>query len=209
MLRQLLQETNATAIFAEEDYTPYARQRDALIAIQLPLNLIHGQTVHHPEFVKKAGGKPYTIYTPYSKVWKSLLQEIKLLPAPKNINTPAGIQSDPFPAFESNPLFPAGEAEALKRLKDFASKRIFAYDEARNRMDLDGTILALAIPAIWNAWAKTSCQCGETGFGGVQRRRDLVERTHLARVLYPDPLSLSACQSKCIQCFSGKYTLAK
>jgi len=139
VLRQLLQETNATAIFAEEDYTPYARQRDALIAIQLPLNLIHGQTVHHPEFVKKAGGKPYTIYTPYSKVWKSLLQEIKLLPAPKNINTPAGIQSDPFPAFESNPLFPAGEAEALKRLKDFASKRIFAYDEARNRMDLDGT----------------------------------------------------------------------
>jgi len=139
VLRQLLQETNAAAIFSEEDYTPYARKRDAQIAIQLPLNLIHGQTVHHPEFVKKADGKPYTIYTPYSKVWKSLWREIKLIPAPKNINTPAGIQSDPIPAFERNPLFPAGEAEALKRLKDFTSKRMFAYDETRNRMDLDGT----------------------------------------------------------------------
>ena len=139
VLRQLIQEANATAIFAEEDYTPYARKRDSQIASQLPVQLILGQTVHHPEFVKKADGKPYTIYTPYSKIWKSLLQEIKLIPAPKNINTPAGIQSDPIPAFESNPLFPAGEAEALKRLKDFASKRIFAYDEARNRMDLDGT----------------------------------------------------------------------
>ena len=139
VLRQLIQETHAAAIFAEEDYTPYACKRDSQIASQLPLQLILGQTVHHPEFVKKADGKPYTIYTPYSKIWKSLLQEIKLIPAPKNINTPAGIQSDIIPAFETNPLFPAGEAEALKRLKDFTSKRIFAYDEARNRMDLDGT----------------------------------------------------------------------
>lgn len=148
-LRQLLQETNATAIFAEEDYTPYARKRDAQIANQLPLNLIHGQTVQHPEFVKKADGKPYTIYTPYSKVWKTLLQEIQLIPAPKNINTPAGIQSDPIPAFENNPLFPAGEAEALRRLKRFTlesvslltlqSPRIHQYAETRDRMDLDGT----------------------------------------------------------------------
>ena len=139
VLRQLIQDTNATTIFAEEDYTPYARKRDAQIANQLPLQLILGQTVHHPEFVKKADGKPYTIYTPYSKVWKSLLQEIRLIPAPKNISTPAGIQSESIPAFESNPLFPAGEAEAVRRLKDFTSERIFAYDEARNRMDLDGT----------------------------------------------------------------------
>ncbi len=157
VLRQLIQETNTTAIFAEEDYTPYARKRDSQIANQLPLQLILGQTVHHPEFVKKADGKPYTIYTPYSKVWKSLLQEIKLIPAPKNINTPAGIQSDPIPAFERNPLFPAGEAEALRRLKSFTlesvslltdvkqqasslqSPRIHQYAETRDRMDLDGT----------------------------------------------------------------------
>ena len=82
-MRQLIQETNATTIFAEEDYTPYARKRDSLVASQLPLQLIAGQTVHHPEFVKKADGKPYTIYTPYSKVWKSLLTEIQLLPAPE------------------------------------------------------------------------------------------------------------------------------
>jgi deoxyribodipyrimidine photo-lyase len=139
ILRQLIQETNATKIFAEEDFTPYARKRDSLIASQLPMQMVSGQTVHHPEFVKKADGKPYTIYTPYSKVWKSLLQEIKLFPAPKNINTPAGTKSELIPIFESNPLFPAGEAEALKRLKDFASTKIFSYNEDRNRMDMDGT----------------------------------------------------------------------
>ena len=144
VLRQLIQETDATAIFAEEDYTPYARKRDSLVASQLPLQLILGQTVHHPEFVKKADGKPYTIYTPYSKVWKSLLQEIKLIPAPKNINTPANIFSEPLPEFVSNPLFPAGEKEALRRLNQFTNSQstnspIYQYAEARNRMDLDGT----------------------------------------------------------------------
>jgi deoxyribodipyrimidine photo-lyase len=138
-LRKLIQETGATAIFAEEDYTPYARKRDSLVASQLPLQLILGQTVHHPEFVKKADGKPYTIYTPYSKVWKSLLAEIQLLPTPKNINSPAGIKSESIPEFESNPLFPAGEAEAQHRLTQFTNYQITIYSETRNRMDLDGT----------------------------------------------------------------------
>ncbi len=144
VLRQLIQETKATAIFAEEDYTPYARKRDTLVTSQLPLQLILGQTVHHPEFVKKADGKPYTIFTPYSKVWKSLLQEIKLFPAPKNINTPTNIFSEPLPEYKTNPLFPAGEKEALHRLTQFTNYQlptspVYQYAEARNRMDLDGT----------------------------------------------------------------------
>jgi deoxyribodipyrimidine photo-lyase len=164
VLRQLLSKTHATAIFAEEDYTPYARKRDAQIAAQLPLQLIAGQTVHHPEFVKKADGKPYTIYTPYSKVWKSMLTEIHLLPAPEKISTPKNIFSEPLPEYKTNPLFPAGEAEAQRRLKRFTTEitedteknllkpsldsvrsvvssfpPIHQYSELRNRMDLDGT----------------------------------------------------------------------
>jgi deoxyribodipyrimidine photo-lyase len=145
VLRQLISETNASAIFAEADFTPYARRRDAEIARELPLQLIHGQTVHHPEFVKKADGTPYTVYTPYSKAWKSLLAEIHLLPAPSHIPTPAGIRTEPLPPFTVSPGFPAGEAEALRRLNQFttlapgASAGVTNYSEARNRLDLDGT----------------------------------------------------------------------
>ena len=139
VLRQLLTETDATQIFAEADFTPYARKRDSEIARQLPLQLIHGQTVHHPEFVKKADGKPYTVYTPYSKVWKSLLADIHLLPAPERITTPKNIPSEQPPNHETNPLFPAGEKEALDRLDRFTDSPITNYQENRNRMDLDGT----------------------------------------------------------------------
>jgi deoxyribodipyrimidine photo-lyase len=138
-LRQLFDEVKAEAIYAEEDYTPYARKRDALTQNLLPLRLVQGLTVHHPKAVLKQDGRPYTVYTPYSKVWKAQLTKIKLHLAPENLNTPKGIHSEPLPAFTPNPNFPAGEAEALRRLDQFTNLPITNYHANRNRMDLDGT----------------------------------------------------------------------
>ncbi|MFN8410790.1 MAG: deoxyribodipyrimidine photo-lyase [Anaerolineales bacterium] len=139
VLRKLFDETKADVIFAEEDFTPYARERDSLIHKILPLQLINGQTVHHPKAVLKADGRPYTVFTPYSKVWKTQLSKIKLLPAPEKIDTPVGIKSEAIPEFQTNPLFPAGEQEALVRLEEFLHKKIYSYADDRNRMDMDGT----------------------------------------------------------------------
>ncbi|MBL8062634.1 MAG: deoxyribodipyrimidine photo-lyase [Anaerolineales bacterium] len=139
VLCNLFDEIKAEAIYAEEDYTPYARKRDSLIQKILPLKLIQGQTVHHPKSILKQDGRPYTVYTPYSKVWKAQLSKIKLHPAPEDINTPSGIHSEPMPAFKSSPLFPAGEHEALRRLDQFTHVPISKYADDRNRMDLDGT----------------------------------------------------------------------
>jgi len=150
VLKQLTDETNADAIFAEEDFTPYARKRDNEIEHHLPLHLVSGQTVQHPAAVLKGDGKPYTVYTPYSKAWKAKLpSKINLLPAPEKINTPSGIKSEPLPRYKISPLFPAGEKEALVRLEEFAPplsageglgvRGIYIYGENRNRVDLDGT----------------------------------------------------------------------
>jgi deoxyribodipyrimidine photo-lyase len=140
VLRQLLRETNADSIHAEEDFTPYALRRDRDVARHLPLRLIHGQTVHHPTDILKANGKPYTVFTPYSKAWKAKLPSfLALYSAPENINTPAGVPSEPLPGFNLNPLFPAGEDEALVRLEEFLHQRIYRYHEHRDRVDLDGT----------------------------------------------------------------------
>lgn len=139
VLRRLFDEVKANAVHAEEDFTPYARRRDALIAKLLPLQLVGGQTVHHPKSILKKDGRPYTVYTPYSKAWKAALGGIELIPTPVKINTPQGFPSESLPKFESNKLFPAGEEEALTRLEEFLHKRIHEYADNRNRMDLDGT----------------------------------------------------------------------
>jgi deoxyribodipyrimidine photo-lyase len=140
VLTQLVKDIKADTIFAEEDFTPYARKRDLEIEHHLPLHLVSGQTVHHPNTVLKSDGTPYTVYTPYSKAWKAKLPtKLELYPAPEQINTLKGIKSDPLPPFKVNPLFPAGEQEALVRLEEFLFRKIHSYDENRNRMDLDGT----------------------------------------------------------------------
>ena len=140
VLGQLIQETEVEAIYAEEDFTPYARRRDEEISRYLPLQLIHGQTAHHPNAILKQDHTPYTVYSPYSKTWKAKLPAaLKLYPAPEKIDNPAGVFSEPLPSFKVSPLFPSGEQEALARLDEFTHSRIYAYGENRNRMDLEGT----------------------------------------------------------------------
>jgi deoxyribodipyrimidine photo-lyase len=144
-LFNLMTSTGANAIYAEEDFTPYARARDEKIASALPLILVPGQTVHHPGAVRKPDGKPYTVFTPFSKTWKALLPPtLEPLPAPTSFPVIQLPGSEPLPGFETSPFFPPGEKEALRRLGQFANSiinhsPITNYHETRNRLDLDGT----------------------------------------------------------------------
>lgn len=146
VLAELLAAAGATAIFAEEDFSPYARRRDERIARQLPLHLTGGLVVHPPTAVLKDDGTPYTVFTPYGHRWLSLPlpQPASLLPAPDTIPTPGGLTSLPIPAEPVLPAsapFPAREAEAQHRLLAFTSGAapIARYHDDRNRPGLDGT----------------------------------------------------------------------
>jgi deoxyribodipyrimidine photo-lyase len=140
ILRGLLAETGATAIYAEEDFTPYARRRDERIVAHLPLRLVQGQTVHHPAAVRKPDGTPYTVFTPYARAWRALLPAgLAPLPASEALPSVPGISSELIPLSDEQACFPAGEDEALRRLDEFIGKSIQSYSEARDRMDMDGT----------------------------------------------------------------------
>jgi deoxyribodipyrimidine photo-lyase len=142
VLRGLLAEASADEIFAEADYSPYARRRDEAIAADLPLTLVDGLTVQPPGAVLKTDGTPYTVFTPFSRAWKALPTRGDLRPAPKAIPTPPDIPSDPIPAMpapENDGRFPPGEVEAARRLSAFTRAKIGAYAQDRDRMDLDGT----------------------------------------------------------------------
>jgi deoxyribodipyrimidine photo-lyase len=147
-LAKLVQETGAEAIFAEEDYWPYARQRDGQIAESLPLHLVGGLTVHPPGMVLKADGTPYIVFTPFSRAWKALSppDPTALLPAPDSMPSLPELSSleipkEPIPS--ASVPFPPSEAEAQRRLHAFAGGEgacsIYQYAEGRDRMDLDGT----------------------------------------------------------------------
>ena len=140
VLLQILAETGADAIFAEEDTTPTARKRDGAVAESMPLTLVHGQTVHPPMFVTKDDGLPYTVYTPFSKKWRSLLpSKVDPLPAPISMMQIPLPASEALPEITPSPYFASGEREANRRLNLFSHSAIHHYAEDRDRMDLDGT----------------------------------------------------------------------
>jgi len=140
VLRQILNESGARVIFAEEDFTPYALQRDKAVAGDLPINYVQGQLVHHPEMIHKADGTPYTLYTPFSKTWKNLFpSNLMPVPAPDKMRSIPGIRSEPIPEYPQNPNFPANEVKAQDRLQSFLDQGIYSYGKNRNRLDLRGT----------------------------------------------------------------------
>jgi len=145
-LTALVQESGATALFAESDYTPYALGRDRQVAQHLPLQLVGSHTIYPPGTVRKADGTPYIVFTPYSRKWNDLprVQASQLLPPPSRIATPTAITSMPIPeelGLPSTVPFAPGEANAHHRLQAFAADGgpICQYANLRNRVDLEAT----------------------------------------------------------------------
>ncbi len=143
-LARLAAETGASAIFAEEDYSTYAKRRDDEVLIHLPLRLVGSTAVRPPGTVLKRDGTPFTVFTPFSRAWlaQPLPDEADLRPAPDALPDPGDVAGEPLPdapAYSPGAPFPPGEAEAHRRLRRFVAERIDAYSERRDRVDLDGT----------------------------------------------------------------------
>ncbi len=80
--QELLKDKALKAVYSNTDYEPYATQRDAKVAALLsekgiPLHSFKDQVIFEKGEILTKTENPYSVYTPYSKAWKSkLLTEI-------------------------------------------------------------------------------------------------------------------------------------
>lgn len=135
-------EMNANAVYANRDYTPYATRRDAALPglLNCPLSLHDDALLHAPDAIRSKEGRPYTVYTPFKRVWLAL---------PKTVSkTEVGrfapldtVETPPVPSlaelgFSPAPISlpPAGEVAAGVQLARFASGAITEYRERRNAL---------------------------------------------------------------------------
>lgn len=63
------------SVYTNEDYEPYARERDDLVSGIVDLKTYKDQVVFAKDEVLKDDGSPYTVYTPYMKKYRKLLTE--------------------------------------------------------------------------------------------------------------------------------------
>jgi deoxyribodipyrimidine photo-lyase len=143
-MRDVLKKTGAHALYYNRDYEPYARERDTAVeklarSLDVEVHSYKDNVVHEHGEVLKADGKPYGVFTPYSRVWRSLIKP-QVMRAVK-FSHPSGFKYPSGLALPSAKkigfsididLPPAGERAARDRLKKFAAKDLLHYAENRD-----------------------------------------------------------------------------
>ena len=92
VFKKLITEYDIQSVFANKDYEPFARERDEKINSLLEASGVKFQTfkdhvIFEENEILKDSGEPYTIFTPYSKKWKSVQgdNEIKGFPSEQKL----------------------------------------------------------------------------------------------------------------------------
>ena len=131
--RYLLAEYDLAAVYTNTDYEPYATERDRAIGTLLegegvPFNSYKDQVIFEKNEVLKDDGSPYTIFTPYSRKWRSLLNDfyLKSYPVKKYSRNFHQWKGKAIPCLASmgfkgtgEPFPPASvKTEVLKKYKD-------------------------------------------------------------------------------------------
>ena len=80
---KIINQYNVKKVFTNHDYEPYAKERDAWVtnfftSKQITFNTYKDQCIFEFDEVLKDDGKPYTVFTPYSKKWKAKLNDFYL-----------------------------------------------------------------------------------------------------------------------------------
>jgi deoxyribodipyrimidine photo-lyase len=139
----LAEEYDIGAVYANEDYEPYATARDAeiwkmLAEKSIPLHLFKDQVIFAKDDVLKPDGDPYTIYTPYKKKWKEKLSNspINEYPSEKLTGNLKKLTFRELPPPEEIGFEYAGYSLPEDRP---ATEIIKKYDELRNFPSIDGT----------------------------------------------------------------------
>jgi len=81
--KQVLEDHNVAEVYTNHDYEPSAKKRDEeigklLVAHDVAFKTYKDQVIFEKDEVVKDDGKPYTVFTPYSRKWKDKLTDFYL-----------------------------------------------------------------------------------------------------------------------------------
>jgi deoxyribodipyrimidine photo-lyase len=141
--KALTEKYTIKVVYTNHDYEPYAIKRDKeigqfLTSKNILFNTYKDQVIFEKNEVTKADGLPYTIFTPYSKVWKAKLAELnwEIYPSENLLANLAPIYFD-FPTLTQTGF---SENEALSiAIPELDLNMIQKYDEVRNIPSVHGT----------------------------------------------------------------------
>jgi deoxyribodipyrimidine photo-lyase len=156
ILPRIASDVGAEAIYCSRTYEPWASALETVLKGDLDKSGIalkrhRGALLFEPETLRTGQGKPFQVYTPFSRAAFAAEDPGKLLPAPRNMQAPSRWpSSEKLADWELTPTKPdwaigfrdvwtPGEDTARNRLNNFLRSGVAEYHERRNRPDLAGT----------------------------------------------------------------------
>nr|WP_294936378.1 deoxyribodipyrimidine photo-lyase [uncultured Flavobacterium sp.] len=142
VFRKLISENEIKEVYTNHDYEPSARKRDKEINTLLKEKNIafktcKDQLVFEKNEVTKDDGKPYVVFTPYSRKWKENLSKIKL-PNYKSEDLIANFAVHSYPFLSLKDI--GFEASEIKPMPYNISEKLLShYEETRNFPAIEGT----------------------------------------------------------------------
>jgi deoxyribodipyrimidine photo-lyase len=145
IVKKLIKETEASAVYFNADYSPYARQRDGAItdALDIEVHTYDDALLLPPGSVRTQNGDPYKVFTPFKRSWNALDK-------PAIIDTKFSkeafyakiedLAQDGIPSLadlgfaDTIDVPEASEEQAHKLLNSFIEDDIKQYDETRNAL---------------------------------------------------------------------------
>ncbi len=141
--KELMRLYQIEKVYTNEDYEPDAIERDRNIAEMLKLKNISflsfkDQVIFAKDEVIKDNNEPYTVFTPYSKKWKSLLKRYHFTSYHVNLYTDNFLQGINFEVPQLNEM--GFEKSTIKiPSSSIEPELIKNYTDKRNFPALDGT----------------------------------------------------------------------
>lgn len=143
VFRDLTSEYDIGAVFTNHDYEPYAQTRDSQVADLLrgegiPFQSYKDSVIFEKSEVVKDDGLPYTVFTPYSRKWKSALAQHPLPrhPSEQHLSAMLAAAPKPIPLMEEMGFRAAGLSFPSVEVSD---ELISRYGERRDFPAVEGT----------------------------------------------------------------------
>lgn len=143
VFNSLLLKYKIETVFTNHDYEPYALEREKLIEALLKqrdtsLKTYKDQLLLEKNEVLKDDGKPYTVFTPYSRKWKAVLTDfhLKSYPTKKYFSNFFKQSPMPIPSLQSMGFEEVDKPFPTKNLQDELIKN---YAAQRNFPAVKGT----------------------------------------------------------------------
>ena len=146
VFRDLTEKYNVDTVFTNHDYEPYATERDnAIEKLLAERNVLFrtykDQVIFEKNEILKDDATPYTVFTPFSKKWKSLLNDFYLKSYPSTghadkfykqaSNTIPDLPSMGFEVMEDS--FPSKELER-ELIRKYTSQRDYPGTEGTSKI---------------------------------------------------------------------------